>query len=671
VNKLANESSASSNVIEVTDLELKALGFEKFLIPLKGRDRNFFVWYKGKPIQAPFKREDLAVTVKALEKIFVKGMSIEKKSIQKFILFFTDEYLKLTEKQGFENTANTASNEVQRESIAVANRIRDEIEKLKKENPQLTNERWYEVLIQKYHNTKEIAEKNFPHSWEGIEFTLSVLKILNIAECTLPFAGIMLARPGANKTLSSELITFWPHVYYSRKFTPKAFVSNSTALDKDQLQEIDMLPRIRFKLLLTPELTPIFSTNEDELRENLGIITSILDGHGLLTDSGAHGRRGYHGNHMFVWVGAAVDIPYRVHKLLATLGPKLYFFRLPYVKKPTLEIIDQLNENFERKRKEVQWAVIDFLIWHEVNPKIFVDKETKLPKVKWDSQNDDKQAKNYLANLAELLGRLRGHVNIWSEARSSFKEHEYSEYSYSFTQTEDPTRATTQLYNLARGHALLEGRNSISLQRDLPIAIKVALSTASVERVAIIDLLLSKQDGELVLSDVADALSMSKATALKAMTELKALKVVEISETTKEYNKTIKVTLLQEFGWLFNEEFKKLREGFRPIDISSYITIREKIVLSQLKMLGNDSSCSINRDNNRLVSEQSLYDVLRSDGFQDAATTAAIDSLIHKHKIYKFRHEDGSMFYGIISGDDWNKGKGSPGLDNSSTEGKP
>jgi hypothetical protein len=122
-----------------------------------------------------------------------------------------------------------------------------------------------------------------------------------------------------------------------------------------------MLPRIRFKLLLTPELTPIFSTNEDELRENLGIITSVLDGHGLVTDSGAHGRRGYHGNYMLVWVGAAVDIPYRVHKLLATLGPKLYFFRLPYVKKTSQQIVDQLNENFEKKRKEVQWAVIDFL----------------------------------------------------------------------------------------------------------------------------------------------------------------------------------------------------------------------------------------------------------------------------------------------------------------------
>jgi hypothetical protein len=64
---------------------------------------------------------------------------------------------------------------------------------------------------------------------------------------------------------------------------------------------------------------------------------------------------------MFVWVGAAVDIPHRVHKLLATLGPKLYFFRLPYMEKTDVELLDNLNENFEKKRKQLEGAVIDYL----------------------------------------------------------------------------------------------------------------------------------------------------------------------------------------------------------------------------------------------------------------------------------------------------------------------
>jgi len=36
--------------------------------------------------------------------------------------------------------------------------------------------------------------------------------------------------------------------------------------------------------------------------------------------------------------GAAVDIPYKVYKLLAGLGFKLYFFRLPYKEKTEDEL---------------------------------------------------------------------------------------------------------------------------------------------------------------------------------------------------------------------------------------------------------------------------------------------------------------------------------------------
>ena len=46
----------------------------------------------------------------------------------------------------------------------------------------------------------------------------------------------------------------------------------------------------------------------------LGILTSVLDGHGYTSDTGAQGHRGYDEDIMFTWLGAAVDIPYKVHK---------------------------------------------------------------------------------------------------------------------------------------------------------------------------------------------------------------------------------------------------------------------------------------------------------------------------------------------------------------------
>ena len=176
-----------------------------------------------------------------------------------------------------------------------ANIINEEIMQLRKTNSGITYEKWKEEQDRRRDKVRDIAELNFPHSWTGIEFTLSVLRILNICGCTLPFAGIILSRPGGNKTLSCNMIMPWPYVYYIRNFTAKAFVSHNTAVKVEKLPDIDMLPKIRFKTFLTPELTPTFSANEDDLRETLGIITSVLDGNGYVNHSGAQGRRGYTG----------------------------------------------------------------------------------------------------------------------------------------------------------------------------------------------------------------------------------------------------------------------------------------------------------------------------------------------------------------------------------------
>jgi hypothetical protein len=130
-----------------------------------------------------------------------------------------------------------------------------------------------------------------------------------------------------------------------------------------------------------------------------------------------------------------------------------------------------------------------------------------------------------------------------------------------------------------------------------------------------------------------------------------------MAETKVEGNDTTKITLIQEFGWLFDKEFTKLREGFRPIDNFSYLTTREKIVLEEMEKLENNiSSITTMEGSNRLVPKQSLYDLLKSDGFQDDnSINAIIYSLMHKGKIYEFKaEEDGDMFYGIVSEGDEN-----------------
>ena len=84
------------------------------------------------------------------------------------------------------------------------------------------------------------------------------MKILNIKGCSFPFAGIILGPPGSSKTLGIELFRSYPQVYYSDNFSAKAFVSHSTAVSKEALPQIDLLPRIKNKCLLAPDFHPSF-----------------------------------------------------------------------------------------------------------------------------------------------------------------------------------------------------------------------------------------------------------------------------------------------------------------------------------------------------------------------------------------------------------------------------
>jgi hypothetical protein len=156
-------------------------------------------------------------------------------------------------------------------------------------------------LLEKYNYLKTVTVENIPHLWPGLEFALSVKTILNIKDCTLPFAGIILGPSSSNKTVAVEAFRDSPHTFYTDKFSPKSLVSHLSGMTEEQLRKIDLLPRLKNKFFLTPELAQMFSSRDDDLMEILGILTRILDGHGYESDSGAYGHRGYDEDIMFTW----------------------------------------------------------------------------------------------------------------------------------------------------------------------------------------------------------------------------------------------------------------------------------------------------------------------------------------------------------------------------------
>ena len=429
----------------------------------------------------------------------------------------------------------------------------------------LNYEEWQSKLKEKYQKLNEIVKENLPNLWDSLEFELSIQKILNLRNCTLPFAGIVLGRGSSMKTVGIEMFRNSKNTFFTDNFSAKAFVSHSTAVKRQELEHIDLLPKIRNKLFLTPELSPTFTKKDDDLVEVLGIITRVLDGHGYESDTGAHGHRGYHGEYMFTWVGAAVDIPWKVHKYLGTLGPKLYFIRLPKVFKNDDEYRTYINnDDFLIKTNQIQEALIDYLDWFELCPHAEII--NNIAKITWNKdQKDDQNAIGIIIKLGKLLAHLRGVVPTW-ETRDT----QGLEYAYTFANIEEPDRAMVQLRNLARGHALSQGRNYITME-DLSLLVKVVLSTASMERVRIFNLLL-EFGGTLTTTEIEQSLNVSDKTAKRTMAELKAIELVSVGEIENGHGGSpeLQIKLFDQFKWFLSPEFKELagkteRKNFTPL----------------------------------------------------------------------------------------------------------
>jgi predicted transcriptional regulator len=414
--------------------------------------------------------------------------------------------------------------------------------------------KWSEKLKEKYDNLHKVVSNNLPNLWPALEFALSVKSILNVKDCTLPFAGIILGPPSSLKTVVIELFKGCEYTFHTHDFSPRSWVSHNAAVKKEKLKDVDLLPMTKNKLFLTPELAPLFSQRDEDLLQQLGILTSVLDGHGYGSNTGAQGYRGYDEDVMFTWLGASVDIPYKVHKHLSLLGPKLYFFRLPKIEESDESYYDHKDEDFDKKKQAIRIALLEYLEYFETNPYIGFEPNNDLPKIPLDHSRDNEFAHRYIIKLGKLLAPLRAVVPTW-ETRDS----QGSEYNFDIAIVEDPSRAITQLRNLARGHALSQGRDYITLD-DIPMLIHVVLSTCSLARATIFELLIA-DNGSLVTSQIVQSLNTTKPTALRTMTELKATGLVDMKEEAGGYhNLESEITLKDKFNWFLSDTFEQLRE---------------------------------------------------------------------------------------------------------------
>jgi hypothetical protein len=366
---------------------------------------------------------------------------------------------------------------------------------------------------------RRIIETAFPDLWLPTEAGLATILAMVPDDVVNPPTCILTGAASTGKTTILDLLGPGdqddPLVYRSDKFSPASFVTHTSNVKREQLPERDLLPRIKGRTLVTPELGPTFRGREEVLTDSFALLTAVLDGHGLISDSGSQGRRGYVGDeYLFAWLGATTPLPTATWRIMAQLGSRLFFYAMPDVEVDDAALEEALaGASYRGKVAGCRDAARRVL-------------EARLIQlggvrgVRWDRTGDPPVVRERLKALARLTARLRGIVSVW-------KDRDGDDLAYTPPNIEAPYRALACLYNLARGRALLHGRTILTAE-DLGLVVHVALSSAPYERTRLLRGLMNGL-GTLTTGEAATALQASLPTARKAMKALDLLGVADLT----------------------------------------------------------------------------------------------------------------------------------------------
>ena len=363
-------------------------------------------------------------------------------------------------------------------------------------------------------------EKEFPHMWQPTEVCLSIIHTILLEDLSDPMSINLVGSPSSEKT---TILGFFygldEIIFRTDSFSPKSFVSHAN-LPKEQLEGVDLLPKIKNKCIVIPELAPIFGKRKEDLIENLSVITRVFDGEGYESDSGVHGHRGYHGEYLFSWLGATTPLSNHVWQTMGKLGNRFMFYDIPPKNKNIEELksIMQNNDSYKIKREKCKNLIHNFV-------KTSFSKYKKPLQLKWNKSSDDSQAIELIALLAKLLVRLRATVDIFEVKDNEGNNH----YSYSVPLIEEPERAITMLYNIARGRALIYSREHINLE-DIPLIFKVVISSCPYERSKVIQIYFKRKTKFLNTSQISTDLNCSIQHAKRIMKQFEILGIIKQEE---------------------------------------------------------------------------------------------------------------------------------------------
>jgi len=396
-----------------------------------------------------------------------------------------------------------------------------------------------------FNQWQEVISTNFPALAHPTEICASVVAQLLLNDVTNPFALVLVDMPSSGKTIVLNFFNMPDLAYTTDSFTPASFVSHASNVKREELPQVDLLPRIRFRTLIVRDLAPLFGAKEEELRKTMGLLTRVLDGEGLEIDSGVHGKRGYIGDYLFMMLAATTPVLPNVFDVMSTLGNRLFFLALHSNTKSEEELVEQnCSTPCRNKEQDCRQATELFLrsLW-AANP----------DGVDWNKNDNPDEVLRIIARCSLLLAKLRGRIEIQQSKNNNTM-------SYNQPMIEKPDRINCQLYNLARGHALICGRSHLT-KEDLAPVLEVTFDSAPTSRSKVFRKLL-EHGGKLKTSDVEEVLQCSKPTALKEMETLAALGVAKKMKAAPEKGRPqCELWLVEEFKWFATDECKALLWG--------------------------------------------------------------------------------------------------------------
>lgn len=409
--------------------------------------------------------------------------------------------------------------------------------------------------IEVYNELKELKKtvlKHFPELWKETEACLSAIAAKRLKEYNDPITLFLVGAASSGKTTVLSFLYDCEEVFKSDNFTPKSFVSHAANVKAEKLEEIDLLPKIRDKTFVCPELAPIFGKGKEDIIENFAIMARVLDGEGFESDSGSKGHRGYSGKYRFTWLGATTPLEKTAWDTMSRIGHRILFCKMDTLSKKE----DDYVTNFLH---ELPYADKIEMVRLQISPLIEKNRVKGYYSLGWNNIADEEQFKK-IVRIALLVRRLRAKLSIWMEKTEEGESH----YNYSTSLPESPERLISALYNLARGRAILYNRAQLN-EEDIEMVYRVALSSMPFDRSDFF-LKILKKGGTITTEQVELELKCTKATARKVMQSLDILGVVDPAYDDLTTKRMGAISLKSEFRWILKDKlayslFEEIRDS--------------------------------------------------------------------------------------------------------------